>query len=109
VKPFVTLLHLTNKAVGDTGGTAFTKPRAGSQETPEASEITAMVGGRELTSDKIKGKGKEVIGAGKEKLGQMTGDKRLQAEGKSQNVEGKVQKAVGRVKDKATDIKRKVT
>ncbi len=75
----------------------------------KASEITVIVGGRALTSDKIKGKGKEVIGAGKEKLGEMTGDERLQAEGRSQNVEGKVQKAVGRVKDKATEIKRKVT
>ncbi len=62
-----------------------------------------------MTSDKIKGKSKEVIGAGKEKLGEITGDEQLQAEGRSQKTEGKVQKAVGRVKDKAKEIKEKVS
>ncbi len=62
-----------------------------------------------MTNDKIKGKGKEVIGAGKEKLGKITGDERLQAEGGSEKAEGKVQKAVGRVKDKAKEIKKKVS
>ena len=62
-----------------------------------------------MTSDKIKGRGKEVIGAGKEKLGEMTGDEQLQAEGRSQKVAGKVQKAVDRVKGKAQEIRKKVS
>lgn len=62
-----------------------------------------------MTRDKIKGKGKDVIGTGKQKLGEMTGDETLQAEGRSQKAEGKVQTVVGRVKDKAREVKEKVS
>jgi uncharacterized protein YjbJ (UPF0337 family) len=62
-----------------------------------------------MTSDKIKGKAKDVIGTGKEKLGEMTGDERLQSEGRSQKAEGKVQNVVGRIKDKAREVKEKVS
>lgn len=62
-----------------------------------------------MTSDKIQGKGKDLIGTGKEKLGEMTGDEPLQAEGRSQKAEGKVQNVVGRVKDKARKVKEKVS
>lgn len=57
-----------------------------------------------MSNDRIKGKGKEVIGAGKQKLGEMTGDEELQADGRSQETEGKLQGAVGRVKAKAKKI-----
>ena len=85
------------------------KARARPPNRLTASELTGIVGGREMTSDKIKGKGKEVIGAGKEKLGEMTEDERLQTEGRSQKAEGKVQKTVGKIKDKAKEIKEKVS
>ncbi len=62
-----------------------------------------------MTNDRIKGKGKEVIGAGKQKLGEMTGDEELQGEGRSQETEGKLQGAVGQVKAKAKEIQQKVS
>ena len=62
-----------------------------------------------MTSDKIKGKGKEITGAGKEKLGEVTGDEQLQAEGRTQKTDGKVQSVVGGIKDKAKEIKEKLS
>ncbi len=49
------------------------------------------------TSDKIKGRVKEAVGA-------LTGDKSLKREGKLDQATGKVKKALERVVDKAKDV-----
>ena len=49
------------------------------------------------TSDKIKGRVKEAVGA-------LTDDKSLKREGKLDQATGKVKKAVERVVDKAKDV-----
>jgi uncharacterized protein YjbJ (UPF0337 family) len=49
------------------------------------------------TSDKIKGRVKEAVGA-------LTGDQRLKREGKLDQATGKVKKAVERVVDKAKNV-----
>ncbi len=56
-----------------------------------------------MTTDKIKGKGKEAEGWAKDKAGQMTGNERMESEGKSERAEGKAQGAWGKVKDAAGD------
>jgi uncharacterized protein YjbJ (UPF0337 family) len=61
-----------------------------------------------MTTDKIKGKAKDMAGTGKEKLGRATGDEEMEAEGTVQKGEGKAQGALGTVKDKAKEIKEKV-
>jgi uncharacterized protein YjbJ (UPF0337 family) len=49
------------------------------------------------TSDKIKGRVKEAVGA-------LTDDQRLKREGKLDQATGKIKKAVERVVDKAKDV-----
>jgi uncharacterized protein YjbJ (UPF0337 family) len=53
-----------------------------------------------MTSDRMKGKGKEMIGAVKEKAGKTIGNRRLEEQGMNTKAEGKVQKNVGKVKEK---------
>jgi uncharacterized protein YjbJ (UPF0337 family) len=53
-----------------------------------------------MTSDRMKGKGKETVGAVKEKVGKTTGNRKLEEQGMNTKAEGKVQKNVGKVKEK---------
>ena len=53
-----------------------------------------------MTNDKIKGKGKETVGAVKQKVGSATGNRKLEEQGMNTKAEGKVQKNVGKVKEK---------
>lgn len=51
------------------------------------------------TGDKIKGSANEAAGKLKKAAGDLTGNKRLKAEGAGQEAKGKVQKTVGKAKD----------
>ena len=62
-----------------------------------------------MNKDKMKGKGKEAMGATREQAGRLTGNDELEAKGAAQKNEGKVQDAVGDVKDSARKLKEKVT
>jgi len=53
-----------------------------------------------MTSDRIKGKGRETVGAVKERVGQTTGNRKLEEQGMNTKAEGKVQKNIGKVKEK---------
>lgn len=55
-----------------------------------------------MNKDQVEGRAKEAMGNVKDAAGDMTGNRRLEAEGKADQVEGKVQKTVGDVKE---DIK----
>lgn len=57
-----------------------------------------------MDKDRIKGKGKEVVGGVQEAFGRATGDEKHVAEGEARQAEGKVQGAVGKVKDVAKDV-----
>jgi uncharacterized protein YjbJ (UPF0337 family) len=49
--------------------------------------------------DKVEGVANEIAGKGKQAVGDLTGDKKLHAEGVTQEVKGDFQKAAGKVKD----------
>ncbi len=55
-----------------------------------------------MNKDQVEGRAKEAMGNVKDAAGDMTGNRKLEAEGKADQVEGKVQKTVGDVKE---DIK----
>ena len=56
-----------------------------------------------MDKDRVKGSLDQAKGAVKEGLGNLTGDKKLQAEGKADKAAGKVESTVGGVKDAARD------
>jgi uncharacterized protein YjbJ (UPF0337 family) len=56
-----------------------------------------------MDKDRIAGSAHEVKGKVKEVAGNVTGDKKLEAEGKAEKVGGKVQNAVGNAKDTIRD------
>lgn len=62
-----------------------------------------------MTTDKLKGKAKDVVGSGKEKLGRATDNEDMEAEGKADKLEGKGQQVIGEAKERAKRIKDKVT
>ena len=43
-----------------------------------------------MTNDKLKGKGKTMVGKAKEALGGATGDERMRTEGQGDQAEGKI-------------------
>ncbi|MEP6947166.1 MAG: CsbD family protein [Acidobacteriota bacterium] len=51
-----------------------------------------------INKDEVKGKIKQATGAIKDKVGEVTGDRRLEAEGEAENAEGHAQDAWGGVK-----------
>jgi uncharacterized protein YjbJ (UPF0337 family) len=55
------------------------------------------------TTDKIEGAANEIAGKGKQAVGELTGDKKLHAEGVEQEAKGGLQKAAGKVKDAIKD------
>lgn len=52
-----------------------------------------------MNKNRLKGAGKQVIGAAKQAVGKLVGDAKLQADGKADKVEGKLQNAVGSAQD----------
>lgn len=52
--------------------------------------------------NEAKGKGKDLMGKVKEAVGDLTGNKKMQAEGKGDQVEGKTQETAGKVQDAVT-------
>lgn len=61
-----------------------------------------------MTMDRLKGKGKEVVGEGKERAGRATGDKDLEAEGRADKFEGKAQGVAGEAREALEDVKDEV-
>ena len=60
------------------------------------------------TKDEIKGKGKRIKGRIKDKVGEVTGNRKLEAEGEAERVEGAVQEGVGRARRKAHELRKKI-
>ena len=58
--------------------------------------------------DELKGKGKQIKGRIKNKVGEMTGNRRLEAEGEAERIEGLVQEGVGRARRKAGELSKSV-
>jgi uncharacterized protein YjbJ (UPF0337 family) len=56
-----------------------------------------------MNKDRIRGAGKQAMGAVKDAWGKVTGDAKTRAEGKAEKAAGKVQNAVGGAKDAAKD------
>jgi uncharacterized protein YjbJ (UPF0337 family) len=54
--------------------------------------------------DELKGKGKQIKGRIKDKVGEMTGNRRLEAEGEAERIEGLAQEGVGRARRKAGEL-----
>lgn len=54
-------------------------------------------------NDRIEGAAKNMGGKIKEGIGNVTGDKKLKAEGKADQVAGKVQNTIGGIKDSLND------
>ena len=59
------------------------------------------------TSDKVTGKINEVVGTVKDKVGEVTGDKKLEAEGEVQHAEGKGEQILGNLKGSFEDVAEK--
>ena len=57
-----------------------------------------------MDSDRIEGKGQDLLGRGKEALGDLTGNQDMQTEGQSDQVKGTVQEKFGEAKDKVRDV-----
>ncbi len=57
-----------------------------------------------MDSDRVEGRGKDLLGQGKEGLGNITHDRDMQAEGKGDQLEGGVQSGWGDAKDKVRDV-----
>jgi len=57
-----------------------------------------------VSTEELKGKAKEALGAAQEKLGHTLGNRDMETEGAERKHEGKLDAAVGKVKDKAHDI-----
>jgi uncharacterized protein YjbJ (UPF0337 family) len=51
--------------------------------------------GTEMNKNRIKGAGKQLVGAAKQAVGKLVGDAKLQTDGKAEQLEGKLQNAVG--------------
>src|SRR5579871_6584386 len=66
------------------------------QAPPEGSRIMP-------DKDELKGKAREAGGTVQEKAGQVTGDRKMEAEGNERKNEGKVEGAWGKAKDAAGD------
>jgi uncharacterized protein YjbJ (UPF0337 family) len=58
--------------------------------------------------DEIKGKGKQIKGRIKNKVGEMTGNRRLEAEGEAERIEGLAQEGVGQARRKADKLLKSV-
>jgi uncharacterized protein YjbJ (UPF0337 family) len=58
--------------------------------------------------DELKGKGKQIKGRVKNKLGEMTGNRRLEAEGEAERIEGLAQEGVGKARRKADELLKSV-
>lgn len=56
-----------------------------------------------INKDEVKGKFKQAKGTVKDKAGEMTGNRRLEAEGEAENAEGKVQDTWGKTKRKISN------
>jgi uncharacterized protein YjbJ (UPF0337 family) len=52
-----------------------------------------------MDKDRVKGKAEDILGRAKRQAGELTGDKKLQAEGVAQQAKGKAQNAWGKMKD----------
>lgn len=61
-----------------------------------------------MTTDRIKGKGKEAMGEAKERVARVTDNEELEAEGSADKAEGKAQGVVGKAKEKLNDVKDEV-
>jgi uncharacterized protein YjbJ (UPF0337 family) len=51
-----------------------------------------------MSTDELKGKGKQVEGQIREGVGKLTGNEKQEAKGKVQQVEGKAQQEIGKIK-----------
>lgn len=58
--------------------------------------------------DKAKHKAEEIIGEIKEKAGELTGDRRLEAEGTQEQVTGNLEQAGDSARDAASDLGKKL-
>lgn len=58
--------------------------------------------------DKAKHKAEEIIGEIKEKAGELTGDRRLEAEGTQEQVTGNLKQAGDSARDAAADLGKKL-
>jgi uncharacterized protein YjbJ (UPF0337 family) len=58
--------------------------------------------------NELKGKGKQIKGRVKNKLGEMTGNRRLEAEGEAERIEGLAQEGVGKARRKADELLKSV-
>lgn len=56
-----------------------------------------------MDTDRLKGKGKDLLGHAKEGTGKLTNDHEMQSEGQADQVEGTVQEKWGEAKDKVRD------
>ena len=61
-----------------------------------------------MTSDRVKGKGRQATGSAKETAGKATGNEELEAEGKAEKLQGKGQDTLGRAKDKVKQTTKKI-
>ncbi len=61
-----------------------------------------------MDSDRVEGKGKDLLGRGKEAVGDLTNNRDLQAEGQGDQAEGNVQEKFGQAKDKVRDVVRDI-
>jgi uncharacterized protein YjbJ (UPF0337 family) len=60
-----------------------------------------------MSTNRIEGAGKKIVGSIKEGVGKVTGNDKLRAEGAVEKAEGTVQNAAGKVEDKVKGVLRK--
>jgi uncharacterized protein YjbJ (UPF0337 family) len=73
--------------------------RIGNVSRPHFLEIKE----RNMKSDQVKGKAKEVAGKAQKKTGELTGNKSQQVKGAARQAEGSLQKNVGNAKEGVKD------